>query len=193
MKSWRSASSSKCLALSLKIELWLAVSVVGIICSIFAQPGQALTSKKQQDTVDNKIQKLSETQPFSTRVKSLLAQSTVLITGVKANSTDKGVEVILETTQGEKLQVTNRSEGNNFIADIPNAQLRLSSGEAFTFRSEKPISGIAEITVTNIDANSVRVMVLGEKVLPTVELFDGDEGLIFTIASKTTATQPPPT
>jgi hypothetical protein len=35
------------------------------------------------------------------------------VTGVKANPTDKGVEVILETAQGEQLQVTNRSEGNN--------------------------------------------------------------------------------
>ncbi|MEA5618665.1 hypothetical protein VB711_12570 [Cronbergia sp. UHCC 0137] len=40
-----------------------------------------------------------------------------------------------------------RSGENNFIADIPNAQLRLPSGEAFTFRSEKSVEGIREITV----------------------------------------------
>ncbi|MEA5620085.1 TonB-dependent siderophore receptor [Cronbergia sp. UHCC 0137] len=177
MKSWHFAFSSKGLALSLKIHLWLVVGVVGIICSV-CQPAQVLASEKQQNAIRQKI---------------LLAQSTVLVTGVKASPTDKGVEVILETTQGEKLQVTNRSEGNNFIVDIPNAQLHLSSGEAFTFRSEKPTAGITEISVTNIDANGVRVMVLGEKVLPTVELFDGDEGLIFAVASTTTATQPPQT
>ncbi|MEH2249028.1 AMIN domain-containing protein [Nostoc sp.] len=68
---------------------------------------------------------------------------------------------------------------NSFIADIPNAQLRLPSGEAFTFRSEKPLAGITEITVTNFDVNTIRVTVIGELALPTVELFDSDEGLIF--------------
>ncbi|NJM72085.1 MAG: TonB-dependent siderophore receptor [Scytonema sp. RU_4_4] len=113
------------------------------------------------------------------------------ITGVKANPTDKGVEVILETPQGTRLQVTNRSTGNNFIADVSGAQLRLPSGEAFTFRSDKPIAGITQITVTNIDANTVRVTVEGEKALPAVELFDDDAGLVFGITSQVTATQPP--
>ncbi|MEH2335706.1 TonB-dependent receptor plug domain-containing protein [Nostoc sp.] len=68
--------------------------------------------------------------------------------------------------------------------DIPNAQLRLPSGEAFTFRSQKPIAGLREITVTNFDANTIRVTVTGEAGVPQVELFDSpDEGLIFSVAS----------
>ncbi|BAY68217.1 TonB-dependent siderophore receptor [Anabaena sp. FACHB-709] len=120
-------------------------------------------------------------------------QTLILITGVKANSTEKGVEVILETTQGEQLQVTNRSTGNNFIADITTGQLQLPNGDAFTYRSEKPINGITEITVANLDANTVRVTVVGEKALPAVELFDDDAGLILAVESTTTATQPPAT
>jgi iron complex outermembrane receptor protein len=120
-------------------------------------------------------------------------ESIILIRGVKANSTDKGVEVILETNQGEQLQVSNRTTGNNFIADITGGQLRLANGDAFTYRSEKPISGITEITVANIDAKTVRVTIVGEKTLPAVELFDDDAGLIFEVASTTTAAQPPQT
>ncbi|MDZ8105446.1 MAG: TonB-dependent siderophore receptor [Nostoc sp. DedQUE12a] len=118
---------------------------------------------------------------------------TISITGVKANPTEKGVEVILETTQGEQLQVTNRSTENNFIADIPNAQLRLPNGDAFTFRSEKPTAGITEIKVVNADANTVRVTVVGENALPTVELFDDNAGLVFGVTSAVTAMQPPET
>ncbi|MFQ4141256.1 TonB-dependent siderophore receptor [Chlorogloeopsis sp. ULAP02] len=116
----------------------------------------------------------------------------VPVTGVKANPTDKGVEVILQTSVGEKLQITNRSQGNNFIADIPGAQLRLPSGDAFTFRSQKPITGITEITVTNLDANTIRVTVTGEEGLPVVELFDSDEGLIFGLTPTGTAVQTQP-
>jgi iron complex outermembrane receptor protein len=160
-------------------------------------------SEKQQQT-SSPIRQLSEIELPTTNAQLLVQSpipsnppvvpgSIVTITGVKANPTDKGVEVILETTLGEQLQLTNRSAGNNFIADIPNAQLRLPSGEAFTFRSEKPVEGITEITVTNIDANTVRVAVVGVAALPTVELFDDDAGLIFAVASTATATQPPQT
>ncbi|MUG96476.1 TonB-dependent siderophore receptor [Scytonema sp. UIC 10036] len=117
----------------------------------------------------------------------------VPITGVKANPTPKGVEVILETTAGTQLQVINRSTGNNFIADVSGGQLRLPSGDAFTFRSEKPIAGITQITVTNIDANTVRVTVVGEKALPTVELLDDNAGLVFAVASTATSAQTPET
>ncbi|GJD15178.1 ferrichrome-iron receptor [Rivularia sp. IAM M-261] len=119
------------------------------------------------------------------------APDVVAITGVKANPTDKGVEVILETNQGDKLQVANRSTGNNFIADISGGQLRLPNGDAFVFKSEKPLVGITEITVRNIDANTVRVTVVGEKTLPTVELFDDNAGLIFAVAEASVATKPP--
>ncbi|MEH2337436.1 AMIN domain-containing protein [Nostoc sp.] len=88
----------------------------------------------------------------------------------------------------------NRSSGNNFIADIPNAQLRLPNGEAFTYRSQKPITGVSEITVTNFDANTIRVSVTGEAGVPIVELFDSpDEGIIFSVAtaaSRSRAQQP---
>ncbi|MBD2775785.1 TonB-dependent receptor [Iningainema tapete] len=127
----------------------------------------------------------------------ILAQSpptkaqVIQITSVKANPTAKGVEVILQTSVGEQLQVTNRSSGNSFIADIPNAQLRLPSGETFIFRSEKPLPGITEIIVINLDANTVRVTVTGEALLPTVELFDSpNEGLIFSVATAAFTQQP---
>ncbi|MEH2419759.1 MAG: TonB-dependent siderophore receptor [Nostoc sp.] len=151
-----------------------------------------------------KIGQLSELEPVVTSAKMLLVQSStppntvqteiVQVTSVKANPTSKGVEVILQTSKGEQLQITNRSAGNNFIADIPNAQLRLPSGEAFTFRSEKPIAGVSEITVTNFDANTIRVSAIGETGVPTVELFDSaDEGLIFSVATAASIAQQPQT
>ncbi|MEH2276679.1 MAG: AMIN domain-containing protein [Nostoc sp.] len=128
----------------------------------------------------------------SSKTPSLAPTTQVVpITSVKANPTDKGVEIILETPQGTQLQVTNRSTGNNFIADVSGGQLRLPSGEAFTFRSEKPLAEIAEITVTNVDANTVRVTVVGVAVMPTVELFDDNVGLVFGVASQATAISPP--
>jgi iron complex outermembrane receptor protein len=158
----------------------------------------AISARKAEPTT--KIPHLSEIEQISKSADVLVqsptpspapAPSIVQITGVKANPTDKGVEIILQTTQGNQLQVTNRSAGNNFIADISGAQLRLPSGDGFTFRSEKPLAGITEITVTNLDGNTVRVTVKGEAGLPQAELFDDNEGLVFGFAPAATATSPP--
>ncbi|WP_099066289.1 TonB-dependent receptor [Nostoc linckia] len=168
------------------------------------QLGSSLQQAKSNETTKNILQ-LGEIELPSTSAQMLVQSPTnppnpeqtttdpvIPIAGVKANPTQTGVEVILETPLGEQLQVTNRSADNNFIADIPNAQLRLPSGDTFTFRSEKPIAGITEITATNIDANTVRVTVVGDNTLPTVELFDDDTGLVFGVTSAAaTATQPP--
>ncbi|NJM23597.1 MAG: AMIN domain-containing protein [Richelia sp. SM1_7_0] len=113
------------------------------------------------------------------------------VTGVQVNPTDKGLEIILQTPKGDKLKVLPKNDGNNFVADIPNSQLRLPKGDAFT--QEKPATGISSITVTNLDAKSIRVTVMGETALPKVELFDDDDGLVFgvtPIVSATPAQQP---
>jgi len=177
-----------------KQNSWLMLSLIGYIFSVVIQPVVAQVESENQKSTSH-IPRLSEVKFPATNIKGLLSQSStpvtqVTVTGVQANPTDKGVEVILQTTQGEQLQITNRSQGNNFIADIPNAQLRLPTGDAFTFRSQKPVEGISEITVTNLDANTIRVTVTGETELPTVELFDSpDEGLIFGITTAATSAQ----
>ncbi|MFQ4144496.1 TonB-dependent siderophore receptor [Chlorogloeopsis sp. ULAP02] len=180
------------------MRFWLGASLLGYFISC-ANPQPVLAQVKPKT---REIIELGKFKAPITTIDGLLSQSPtntpatpgdiVTITGVKANPTDKGVEVILETSLGEKLQVANRSTGNNFIVDITNGQLRLPNGDTFTFKSEKPLSGITEITVTNIDKNTVRVTVVGEKSLPAVELFDGDEGLIFAVASAEMAQNPTP-
>ncbi|WP_375475219.1 TonB-dependent siderophore receptor [uncultured Nostoc sp.] len=160
--------------------------VVGVISILTMRPAQA-------DSDISRLQDVIHPQ----RSAALLAQDSsvtvVQVTGVKANPTNQGVEIILQTSLGQQLQVINRSAGNSFIADVPNAQLHLPSGEAFTFRSTKPIAGITEITVTNFDANTIRVTVIGEGSVPTVELSDSpDEGIIFSVASAASTQNPTP-
>ena len=186
------------------MKLQKLLQILLISGSVWVVATNVATAEELQIKQSKDSQVLSDEIPYLNQVELpgtnayQLVQSpkpgVVTITGVKANPTPKGVEVILETNQGDKLQVANRSTGNNFIVDINGGQLRLASGEAFTFRSEKPITGITEITVTNIDANTVRVTVVGEKALPVVELFDDNTGLIFAVASTAeTATKPPET
>ncbi|MBD2468781.1 TonB-dependent siderophore receptor [Nostoc sp. FACHB-145] len=115
------------------------------------------------------------------------SQTVAQVTGVQLNSTNNGLDIILTTPDGEKLQVSPKSEGNIYIVDIASAQLRLPSGDAF--RQAQPIAGVSEVTVTNSDANTIRVAITGIDSIPKVELFDSDQGLIFGVASTASSTQ----
>ncbi|MEH2051202.1 TonB-dependent siderophore receptor [Nostoc sp.] len=180
-----------------------SVSFWGVMSATAQEiPKQEVESKSVASVLRNskpirEIRQISEIEHPQTSAQMLVqspapSSEIVQITGVKATPTEKGVEVILQTSIGAQLQITNRSTGNNFIADIPNSQLRLPNGDAFTFRSEKPLAEITEITVINLDANTIRVTVIGATALPTVELFDDDAGLVFGVVSAAaTATQPP--
>jgi iron complex outermembrane recepter protein len=85
----------------------------------------------------------------------------VSITGVVANPSDKGVEIILQTTQGKVLQPVTLALGKTYIANIPNAVLVLPQGKEF--RSDNPASGITRVAVTQASANSIRVTVTGKQ------------------------------
>ena len=183
------------------IWLWGVMSATAQEVSKPEVKSKSVASILRNSRSIREIRQLGEIE-FSSTSAQMLVQSpapeaaplskVIQVTRVQANPIDKGVEIILQTAQGEQLQINNRSADNNFIADIPNAQLRLPSGDAFIFRSEKPVEGITEITVTNLDANTIRVTVTGEVGLPKVELFDSNEGLIFSLTPAVTATQPEP-
>jgi len=111
------------------------------------------------------------------------------ITKVELNPTENGIEVILETPAGEQLQVLPRTNDNTYtyIADIPNAQLRLANGNIFS--QDNPVEGITAVTVTNQAPNSIRVTVTGASAVPTAQLFDSDKGLIFSLLPTVSSTE----
>jgi iron complex outermembrane recepter protein len=180
---------------------WLKVLMLGSFLGLVALPAGAEASFTNSDPnmspvataakSNQKIPRLNEIERPATTVKQWLTQGIIQVRGVKLRQTDKELEVILEATGSDKLQPVSKREGNNFIADIPNAQLNLPSGSEF--RQENPVGGITGVTVTNIDANTIRVTVTGQISSPKVDLFDSDEGLIFGVTSAAIATQPPET
>lgn len=158
---------------------------IGIFVPLFLTQGALAESKQSQ--VITEIPTVIDSQPLSTDAKDLLSQNiendlVVKITQVKVNTTNKGIDVILETTASDKLQIDINSQGNNFIVDIKNAQLFLPSGNKFS--QQQPAQGITTVTATNFDTNTIRLTVTGEVGLPVVELYDSPrEGLVFAVAS----------
>ncbi len=123
---------------------------------------------------------------FGTAVSVLLvsqpvwAQTTTKITEVKLNEADGGVNLVLKTSDGSRPQVFTTKRGNSLVADIINTQLRLPQGNSF--RQDNPTDGIASVSIGQLDANSVRVVVKGTGSAPETKPVEREQnGLTFAL------------
>ena len=142
-------------------------------------------------------QKLLSSLGFAGVVSALVAgpacaSNIAQVTAVRLNPTSEGIEIILDTEDGRPLQVFSASFGETLQADVITAQLRLPGGNEF--RQDKPAAGIASVTVTRLDNNSIRIKVIGERGQPVAQVIPGAAGLILGIkpTSDTTARTPAP-
>lgn len=105
------------------------------------------------------------------------------VTAVGLNPTNGGFNVVLETTTGTaRPQVFTSKKGNTLIADIINAQLRLPQGN--NFRQDKPAPGISSVVITQLDPNSVRVVVTGITSAPNGQIAERNaKGITLSINS----------
>ncbi|HEY9778873.1 MAG TPA: TonB-dependent siderophore receptor [Leptolyngbyaceae cyanobacterium] len=124
----------------------------------------------------------------------------IQVSAIRLQQTAKGLEIILETRDGQLPQVFTSSFGKTFVANIPNTQLALPQGK--NFRQENPIPGIAAISLTQQGANSLRAIITGTSGLPKVNVGRSDASgglrqgslvLNLTPPADTTAQKPTPT
>jgi type IV pilus assembly protein PilQ len=109
------------------------------------------------------------------------------ITNVRLSPSDSGVNVTLQTRNGDHPQVFTIKRGNALVADVVNAQLRLPQGKDFT--QSNPAPGISSVTVAQLDANSVRITVNGDSNPPSAQVDRSGSGLVLSVNSSGEATQ----
>lgn len=108
------------------------------------------------------------------------------ITNVQVNQADSGLEVVLETSDGERPQVFTVNRGNALIADLINTELQLPDGSGF--EKSNPAPGIRSITVAQLDGNSVRVTVDGGNTSPVGQVSQGEGGIVLNVSQAAPAT-----
>ncbi len=103
------------------------------------------------------------------------------ITNVQISEVEGGINILLDTSNGDRPEVFAVSRGNSYVADIINAQLTLAGGN--NFREESPAPGIAYVEIMQIDANSVRVVIAGVEGPPQGRIIQGaGTGIILSAA-----------
>lgn len=107
------------------------------------------------------------------------------VTDIQLVPTVDGVELLLETTGGTLEGIRQTRENLNLILEIPNAQLNIPEGR---FERINPVPGIQSILVAPVDANNIRVTLVGETDVPNVEFQTTPQGFTFSV----TPTNPAP-
>ncbi|NCJ08269.1 TonB-dependent siderophore receptor [Synechococcales cyanobacterium C] len=105
------------------------------------------------------------------------------ITNVRVEATETGLQVILETAEGDLSAPTSETVGNALIADIPNAVLALPEGDAF--EQFGPAEGIALVSVTNEPGYRVRVAITGSDAPPVAQVSSTAQGLVLGVTPGT--------
>jgi type IV pilus assembly protein PilQ len=101
------------------------------------------------------------------------------ITNVQVTPTSSGVNIVLQTSQGDRPQVFTVSRGRALVADIVNTQLRLPQG---SFSQDNPAPGINSVTVSQLDANSVRVTISGDQDAPSAQVNRGGNEILLSVS-----------
>jgi type IV pilus assembly protein PilQ len=103
------------------------------------------------------------------------------VTGVRLSQSDGGIQVILDTQNGDRPNIFTVSQGNTLIADATNTKLSLPNGNGFL--QNNPAPGISSIMVTQLDANSVRVVVNGETGAPVGQVTQSPNNITLSFAA----------
>ncbi|MEM7061901.1 MAG: TonB-dependent siderophore receptor [Cyanobacteria bacterium P01_B01_bin.77] len=141
-------------------NLWLILAVVGVL----TVPGQA----QAFDSMDKSMGSLFAT----ARLTAQAADSVVQITDIRLEVTETGLQILLETAEGELTAPTTSISGNALIAEISNATLAGAGFEQF-----EPTEEIAVVQVTELPGNQVQVVITGADAPPMAEINSTTAGL----------------
>ena len=110
-----------------------------------------------------------------------LAQTADLteITTIRLEPTETGLTVILETAAGSLSLPTPTLDGDRLQIDIPNARLALPDSQAFQVTD--PTAGITAVSVTQLDDNRVRILVIGSETVSLGESSTQDNGAVLRV------------
>lgn len=166
--------------------IWIA-SAFSILIVSPSWASEAVETQKWQATLSQTLSALNEiNQPATTldEWRDQIAQTTIVpITGIRLSATDAGVEVILETADGQLSEPSTSVVDNTLIVEIPNAVLALPDSNEF--QQTNPAEGITLISINNLMNNRARVAITGLYVPPTVEVRTVTEGLVLSVAAET--------
>lgn len=111
------------------------------------------------------------------------------VTDIQLRPTERGLEIFLQTENGERQQILTVRSGNDLVADITNTQLQLPNGTN-VFRQDNPAPGISSVVLTQLDNNNARLIVTGTTTPPTGQIAGrNQQGILLSFSPNTGSPQ----
>ncbi|MEO1094415.1 MAG: TonB-dependent receptor [Cyanobacteria bacterium J06638_28] len=108
-------------------------------------------------------------------VMALPAQAqTAQITNIEILQTEAGLQIVLAGEATAQTKIFETAFGSTRIIDITNAQL----AEGVAFQQDDPGEGIESVMVESLDANSIRIRIIGATELPTIAVETGGTAIV---------------
>ncbi|MBD2462745.1 AMIN domain-containing protein [Oscillatoria sp. FACHB-1407] len=101
------------------------------------------------------------------------------VTGVQISPSNSGINLVLQTRDGDRPDIFTVSRGNTLVADITNTQLRLPQGNGFL--QNNPAPGITSVMIAPLDSNSIRVTINGDASAPAGQVTQRQNGIVMAI------------
>jgi len=167
--------------------------LVGVLAATaVAEEGELITGAQAAEDAGTITPSSAKNQPAqegiarapspATTVGEWLAQmeaAIIEITGVRVERSETGLQVILETADGDLSAPTTETVGNALIAEIPNAVLALPEGEEF--QQANPAEGIARVSVTAVGQDRIQVAITGTNAPPEATVSAEAGNLVWTV------------
>jgi iron complex outermembrane recepter protein len=115
-------------------------------------------------------------------------QESIIITGLDFKTTDKGLEIILQSPQQDQIQPLIFTNNELLVIELLNTKLNIPQGSEFV--QLNPTNDITEIKVTSLETNLVRITIEGKEGIPTAQVVPSLENLVLSVTkSQTVATE----
>ncbi|MEM1251522.1 MAG: TonB-dependent receptor [Cyanobacteria bacterium P01_H01_bin.21] len=96
------------------------------------------------------------------------------ITNVEVIQIETGLQILLSGNAAAQTRIFETSFGSTRIVDITNVQL----AESAAFQQDNPSEEIESVAVESLDANSIRIRVVGKTELPTIAVESGETEIV---------------
>ena len=118
----------------------------------------------------------------------LVQNDNVTVTDIRLNNTGDGLQLVIQTADGQKLVPLILPEGNSLAIDLIDADLDLVTGN--NYREINPAPGIKEITAIQVD-DDIRITIAGENNAPSAQIIPSSQDLVLSVTPEASAAQQP--
>jgi hemoglobin/transferrin/lactoferrin receptor protein len=168
---------------SMKLNYLLFKSPLGVLCSTFLALGlYAAPAHATKPAIEPAIEAGSPATTAAPLLPVVAAEPSIQVVNVQLQPTSQGLDIRLDTAAGKLLTIDTRQFkviGDALVAEISGAVLALPAGQPF--EAANPSPGVTNVQISQLNATTIQIRVVGAGKPPTAEITLRNGGLAYSL------------